>query len=389
MTGPDSLDFGLKYLVACCRGDEDEEWYASNLPRDAFASVAALALRHRVVPQLHRSWSEPARRPAIPPDTMSRIERLHLSCVARNLVLVAALKEVLVLFAEAGIRAFPFKGPVLAQQLHGDAGARMLSDLDFLVHEADMGRARMVLRSAGWQEMRLMSAAAERVWISAGWGCNLQHPDTDAVVNLRAAATPDYLPGVIRWDALWDEREQTTFEGCTVAMPPADALAVLLCWHGAKHAWSRLVWIADLDTAVRRGLVKDWASVVDRARQMGAVRLLHLGLLRAASVFGTQVPESLIDAARRDVPASCVDYCRLRLTGRQPEAYRWWREQVFYLRLWEGFEARSGQVLRIVFRPTITDYDVLNLPPGFEWLYRVLRPLRLAAKFAGKIVKPQ
>lgn len=387
MTGADDLDDGLKHLVACCRGDADDGWFAGQPSPEAFASVVSLALRHRVVPQLFRAWSARGLSSAVPPSARDRIEQLHFSGIARNVVLIEALKEILGLFGDAGIRAFPFKGPLLALQLHGDAGARMLSDLDFLVHEGDLRRARDVLCSGGWRDTRPMSAAAERVWDRAGRGCNLEHPDTDAIVNLRTAATPDYLPGEIGWNALWEKRGQTTFEGCTAPMPPADALPVLLCWHGAKHAWSRLVWIADLDALVRRGLVPDWASAARKAEEMGAGRLLGLGLLRANSVFGTPIPEELLDAARRDVPAACDAYCRLRLTTRQPEAYRWWREQLFYLRVWEGVAARGGQVLRIVFRPTITDYDAFNLPPGMEWLYGVLRPFRLAAKFAGKAIR--
>ena len=385
----DVLDDGLRHLVACCRGDADDKRFVRSGSPDAFNSVVSLALRHRVVPQLFRAWSAMGLSSAVSPAARERIEQLHLSCVARNAVLIEALKEAIELFGEVGIRAFPFKGPVLAQQLHGDAGARMLSDLDFLVHAADLRRARDVLLSAGWNDTRAMSAAAERAWFRAGWGCNLEHPDSDAIVNLRSAATPDYLPGAIVWDALWEEREQTTFEGCAAPMLPANALPVLLCWHGAKHAWSRLVWIADLDAFVRRGLVPDWESVARKADRMGAGRLLRLGLLRTASVFGTPVPDELLDAARRDVPVACVDYCRLRLTTRQPEAYRWWREQIFYLRSWEGATARSGQVLRIVFRPTITDYDALNLPPGVDWLYGFLRPFRLTAKLAAKILKPR
>jgi hypothetical protein len=178
------------------------------------------------------------------------------------------------------------------------------------------------------------------------------------------------------------------FEGRTVAMPAAESLPILLCWHGAKHAWSRLVWIADLDALVRRGLVQNWQGVVRDAERMGAGRLLGLGLLRAASVFGTPVPEPLLDSAMRDVPAACAEYCRTRFARRQPEAYRWWREQAFYLRLWDG-SARGGQILRHLFRPTITDYETMNLPPDLDWMYGVLRPFRLTAKFVRKAVKPQ
>jgi hypothetical protein len=380
----DCSDPTIDHLVACCRGDADDAWPDGN-PTGVFADHAvSVSLHHRVLPQLCKAWKSRDRMASLPPSVRERLDRLHLANAARGTVLVTAAKDAVTLFERAGVRAFPFKGPVLALQLHGDANARMLSDVDFLVHEADLGRARSVLSAAGWREGRRVPAAAERVWVQAGWGHNLDHPNSGAVVNLRSSVTPDYLPGRIDWDALWAGRRQLAFDGIAVQTPPEDALPALLAWHGAKHAWSRLVWLCDLDALVRRGRVADWDRVLLAASSMGVRRSLNLGLLRAAEVFETPVPQVVLDEARRDVPEECVEYCRRRFAARQHGSRRWLSEQGFYLRLWGNRLTRGARVLKILFQPTVSDYEAVALPEGMAWMYPVLRPFRLAAKVVGR-----
>lgn len=368
----------LQLLVGCCRGRPDS--LAACSSRAVSDRLVSLALHHRVVPQLFHAWSRHETLGSLHPSVRDRVTRLHLANAARGAVLIEALRETVAVFATEGVRAFPFKGPALAYQLHGDPCARMLSDIDLLVHEADLVRARKALCAAGWRDMRVMSPAAERAWVRSGWGHNLEHSKSGAIVNLRSRTTPDYLPGRMEWDALWQDRKDVAFEGLVVPGPPDDAMPVLLAWHGAKHAWSRLVWLCDLDALVRQGVVADWRSVLARAESMGVGRMLRLGLLRSASVLDTPVAPDVLEEARRDVPRWCDAYCRQRLDGCRHEAYRWWREEVFYLRLWEGVPSRAARIGMAVFRPTISDYEAVQVPAGMEWVCWLLRPFRIVWK---------
>src|SRR4029077_9771584 len=58
-------------------------------------------------------------------------EFLRNSC--RNLALTAELFRALEALNGHGVRATPYKGPVLAAQAYGDAALRQFSDLDIIV----------------------------------------------------------------------------------------------------------------------------------------------------------------------------------------------------------------------------------------------------------------
>ncbi len=64
----------------------------------------------------------------------------------------------------------------------------------------------------------------------------------------------------------------------------------MLCAHGAKHGWTRLVWICDVAAIVANHPDLDWAVVVDEARRLGIERMLRIGLPLARDLVGCGVP---------------------------------------------------------------------------------------------------
>jgi len=76
-----------------------------------------------------------------------------LAVSARNRALAAELGELLRLFEESGIRALPFKGPVLALDLFGDLALREFVDLDILVPAGEILRATDLIEARGYEPL--------------------------------------------------------------------------------------------------------------------------------------------------------------------------------------------------------------------------------------------
>ena len=66
------------------------------------------------------------------------------------LYLTAELLRILRLLDAHAIRAVPLKGPALAQSLYGDLALREFCDLDVLVQETDLRKARGLLEAQGY-----------------------------------------------------------------------------------------------------------------------------------------------------------------------------------------------------------------------------------------------
>src|SRR5439155_5626844 len=87
----------------------------------------------------------------------------------------------------------------------------------------------------------------------------------------------------------------------TPALSVEDEL-VLICVHGAKHFWERLIWIADVAALVSRQKQIDWVRVTDSAQALGAKRMLHIGLCLAADLLKVRMPEEVQAAIKADGP---------------------------------------------------------------------------------------
>lgn len=90
---------------------------------------------------------------------------------------------------------------------------------------------------------------------------------------------------------------------------PEDLL-IYLCAHGTKHRWMKLKWIADVAAHVRSQVI-DWSVVEKRAKRLGCMRMVHLGLLLASALLNLKIDESsLVDGNRsRSVQAMARQVC--------------------------------------------------------------------------------
>jgi hypothetical protein len=80
------------------------------------------------------------------------------------------------------------------------------------------------------------------------------------------------------------------------ALAPEDLLFAL-CVHGGKHAWERLIWIADIALLVKKYPQLDLAGVRHTARAAGVERIVATALALAHGLFGVAAPQAFADLA--------------------------------------------------------------------------------------------
>ncbi len=304
----------------------------------------------------------------------------------RTLVLVQHLIRIQRLLETAEIPLLALKGPALAQQLYGDPGRRFSVDLDFLVLPGDHERALRVLQQAGYalkapamhvlsprQRQRILSRTHH--WILMAQG----PPPVSVELHLRLV------------DPRWRVREDTqgVFQrarevlvaGVPVRVMGPEDLIHYLALHGTKHAWNRLLWLADLGRALAlEAPTLDWEALIQRARQWRSLRMLILGLYLAHQVFHAPVPEPVRRRFFRDpwVQRLAREIQR-RWTAERVIPPGWlsrtrYEAQVqggdLWLLSWAWLLAEE------VFSPTLQDFLWISLPEAAFFLYPLLRPWR-------------
>jgi hypothetical protein len=279
-----------------------------------------------------------------------------------------------------GIPALPYKGPLLAAIEYGNLALRSFCDLDILVRREDVLRARDLLVARGYEPEHRLSPAHEKVWMCTGDAINLRRADLDVTVELHWEVVPRRLCVPFDNDRLWAQAQIVSLGGREVRTLSPENLLLVLCVHGAKHRWSRMIWIRDVAAVVTNHADLDWQDLIGEARRMGVERMLLVGLRLASEVAGCELPNHVRRLTEDRATLSLVRDVRERLTAAATEDTALERS-LFHLKIRERFRDKIRFGLYSALVPSAADRLLVGLPPALALLYYLLRPFRLARKY--------
>ena len=315
----------------------------------------------------------------VPPEIRQTLTERMRAQNFFTLRLNAELFEVLARFSAEGIGALVIKGPVLAVRAYGDPAIRNYGDLDLLVRQRDIRRATELMSARGFLPAVPLSA------IDAGKipGQYLfSKPDSKLIVELHNDFTLRYFPRRLPLETVFARQVSVRVDAHDIPALSVEDELVLICIHGAKHFWERLMWIADVAALVFRQTGIDWDLVRDSARGVEAERMLHTGLRLASDLLKVQLPATVQAAVEADVRAArlaeqCANW--LPAAGNSPHGLI--ERAAFRLRMRGGLTAAPAYLFRLSFSPTEEDWKNDKEGAPRKFLDVVGRPFRLARKY--------
>jgi len=115
-----------------------------------FDYLVAAAGRGQILPLLYHHLKRFNER--VPEDVLARLKGGYLNNLARSLKIFKEYTKLVALLNSEGIDVVPLKGPVVAEVVYGDMALRATSDMDVLVKEEDLDRARDLVIKDGYKE---------------------------------------------------------------------------------------------------------------------------------------------------------------------------------------------------------------------------------------------
>ena len=343
----------------------------------AWSKLIQLAEDHRLIPTLaERAMSLDLA--SIQPGTRAALRDAQRAHAVRALQLTAELFHVLGRFTDVGIETLTTKGPALSVRCYGDPGMRQYSDLDLIVREKDIRRATQAMFDLAY-EPRVSLTAIDARKIPGEYA--FRKPGTHLLVEFHSERTFRYHPHPLHIERLFERRASVTIDGRDVPALSLEDELVLICVHGAKHFWERLMWIADVAALISSTQPPDWDRAMAAAGEVGAERILHLGLRLASDVLGTKLPAHVEGNVRSDRAVSkLAAQIESHLASRDPRGIGILQRAVFRVRMCGGSLAGAAYLLRLSLSPTEEDWapgKEGNRPAIFD---AISRPLRLARK---------
>jgi hypothetical protein len=201
------------------------------------------------------------------------------------------------------------------------------------------------------------------------------------LVEFHTEGTFRYHPRALHLDKLFKRQIRIRFDSHEVPALSTEDELVLICIHAAKHFWQRLMWIADVAALVsRQGL--DWKQSVAVAAEVGAERMLRIGLRLAQDVLSMQLPSEVAADVNADKAAARLARQIVeRLPAGDSVSLQPFARAAFRVRMREGLLPGFSYLLRLSLSPTEEDWA-----PGAEvkrssLLDAIGRPFRLVRKY--------
>jgi hypothetical protein len=366
----------FELLVACCAHASRDERIREILegPLD-WKRLLQLAGHHGVIPQLYHRLSSSN---VVPQGTFPFLQQRYEANLHQTLWLTRELLRILSHLQRNGIETLPYKGPVLAEILYGSVALRQFSDLDLLVHETDLAKAKAALLELGYKPALQLTPRQNRAYLESGYEYAFDSSLGRNLLEMQWRILPRFYSINFDVNAFFCRSMTLSLGGHSLRTLCREDLMVVLCVHAAKHAWAQLSWLCDI---AELSQLVDWIVVQDHAQRLGIERIVAVTFVLADRLLGTRMPqpvqerirydraaEGLADrilpivAQRTEYDTESMAYFRLMMTVRER-----WRDRVLFL--W-----------RLAFTPSVGEWSAIRLPGPLFPLYRVVRLMRLVGR---------
>ncbi|HEY1424870.1 MAG TPA: nucleotidyltransferase family protein [Candidatus Acidoferrum sp.] len=366
-------------LLQCCSLPRDTQKIASLLSavRD-FDSLFRLADEHSVVAHLATALATVPDAP-IPATLLSALRDRHRLQSLFTLTMAAELFRIRDRLDQSGIEFVVVKGPVLSLRAYGDPAARRYVDLDLLIRHDDNLRAAEALVRAGYVSQIPIEA------IRAGkipGEYLFRRPDTNIIFELHTEKTFRYCPLPLPIEKYLQTKTFLQLDGQAIPVLSLEDEFVLICIHGAKHFWERLMWISDVAAMVHRHPELDWKCIQQSAEEVGAARMVRLALLLADRLLHGPVPLPMKDEVARDsVSVRLAEQIETWLPFAGCAAPPVAQRAFFRFRVAGSGVAGARYLTRLSFSPTEEDWSSELDGTSRRFAEILRRPFRLAKKY--------
>ncbi|MDN4526741.1 nucleotidyltransferase domain-containing protein [Fictibacillus fluitans] len=331
------------------------------------------AMHHKLYPLLCKNMPE-----GIPEQSAEKMQSHYKWNVFNMLKLCGEMDLVNQLFMQNSIKMIVLKGPVLGEDLYGDISLRTSSDLDVLIPMENLGQAEGILEKLGYQKDDYILTVLND-WKWRHHHITFIHPEKNIKIELhwRLNPGPAKEPSFVD---LWARRRKSTLSISEIYILGKEDLFLFLTTHGARHGWSRLRWLADIDMLARQNI--NWENTIELMDKYSYKHIGGQALLLSANFFYTPILKEMEPFFRGNRPGKLAKdtlfYLKKMVSLHNeplpPDVASYHKK---YLISIMSVHQKILHILSLLY-PFYTDVETLPLPRILHVLYFPLRPFLCA-----------
>jgi Uncharacterised nucleotidyltransferase len=365
-------------LLACASPLADPEKITELFRSLNWRVLLQLAEDHGMTGLLEARLRDVDRNP-LPAEIQLELQERRRTQLLVSLSMTAELLRLLDRFAAAEVAVLVLKGPVLSVQAYGDPGARQYGDLDILVRNRDIRLATQTLMESAFDaQVSLETIDSGKVPGEYAFTAK----KNGLRVELHTELTLRYFPRPLAIDEIFARQTRVRVDAREVPALSLEDELVMICVHGSKDLWAKLLWTADVAAIASRQTDMDWERVNEIARNHGAVRMLHSGLRLAQILLHAPLPVKIAASVQGDLAAEKIVE---QIAGWMPSAGDAppgiFERALFRVRLCASLPAGVLYLTRLSLSPTEDDWSARTREKPARFLDMIRRPFRLARKY--------
>jgi len=224
----------------------------------------------------------------VPENVICRLKQAYYKTLLCNICFLGETEEILKDLTTHKIRCVVLKGVHLAERLYNDSGLRNSGDIDLLVEESSIDKAKDVLLRQGYIEV--VEKEINETCSKHHYHLRKNTSKGPIVVELHFHLTR-YSNKYINLSEIWS-RATTKAVGKAVRSDlAASDLIFYLCVHSADHGFHTLRTVLDVDQVLKmEGKSVDWKQLVENVKRYRISTRVYVSLYYAISLIKVSVP---------------------------------------------------------------------------------------------------
>ena len=346
-----------------------------------------LAHHHAVIPQFYKALKD--NNITAPELFMRQLASQQRNIALENMKLTA---ELIHITQQLDINNLPYlsiKGPALSQTLYQNITIRQICDLDILVDEKDLTRVAGILFKEGYQTELAYALLENDGYRALDNDFTFLHHQKKIMIELHWKLFPARHHMPLDFKRLYKVHIHVTLQKHKIKVLSNEENLLYLCLHASKHLFEQLKWLCDIDRLVRANPDIEFNTLYNRANELQVQEPFLVALQMSRTLYNTPLPDFINTkmTPRTDILIQkSLQYFTDDFTMLD-EGNKKRLRLLFLQELNSDKQNRYLALFIYIFKPSSVDYIHYNLPKRLNFLYPLLRPIRLFRKYLlkGKI----
>jgi hypothetical protein len=285
------------------------------------------------------------------------------------------------LLEQNGIKAIAFKGPTLAQLAYGDIALRQYSDLDILIDEKEIYNSLKLLLSYNYKCDHPISLLENKKFRQLDNDFSLYTPN-NIHIELHWRLFRKKIGKLENFQKYHSNILNIQLSNSKIPTLSLEYLLVYLCMHGSKHAWERIEWINDIHYLIINNYQAiSWDKVIKISSTMQSKKFVLSSLNLVYTFYNTKLPHKIINLINTNTFDQLSKDACFFIQNTREENYNYYRKiMLFQTKLLDTKTKKIAYILNSYFSITANDYLTFPLPSHLNFLYYILKPLRIILK---------